>query len=325
MVGYSVDELRKMRYQDITPELYREVEDSIIREEMVKGGFSGYVEKEYIRKDGTRIPVEVAASVVKGSGGKPDMIWAVIRDITERKKMENQLLESKRLSAIGEVAAMVGHDLRNPLQALMNAQHQGIKILERLPSPLKAMAKKYRTMELIKTSDEQVRYMDKIVSDLQDYARPMKPELVETRLPELLDETLRAIAVPESVKISVQFEEGTQKVFADPALLRRAFTNLITNAFQAMPKGGRLAISASRSRDGLSIRFRDNGAGIPREDMDKLFTPLFTTKAKGQGFGLAVSKRLVEAHGGTISVESEVGKGSEFTISLPVNRKTKRK
>jgi signal transduction histidine kinase len=207
----------------------------------------------------------------------------------------------------------------------MNAQHQGIKILERLPSPLKAMAKKYRTMELIKTSDEQVRYMDKIVSDLQDYARPMKPELVETRLPELLDETLRAIAVPESVKISVQFEEGTQKVFADPALLRRAFTNLITNAFQAMPKGGRLAISASRSRDGLSIRFRDNGAGIPREDMDKLFTPLFTTKAKGQGFGLAVSKRLVEAHGGTISVESEVGKGSEFTISLPVNRKTKRK
>jgi len=108
------------------------------------------------------------------------------------------------------------------------------------------------------------------------------------------------------------------KIVADPQLLKRAFANIVTNALQAMPEGGKLTIKASRTEEETSVSFEDSGIGIPEENLPKLFHPLFTTKAKGQGFGLPVCKRIVEAHNGTITVNSQVGKGSTFTIRIPV-------
>jgi len=163
--------------------------------------------------------------------------------------------------------------------------------------------------------------MNKIVSDLQDYAKPIKPELAMTDLRELVYETLSALEVPANIKVSVKAKEHLE-LLIDPALIKRMFTNLILNALQAMPNGGELTIKASIKEESVSISFQDTGIGIPEENLPKLFKPLFTTKSKGQGFGLAVCKRIVEAHEGNITVCSEVGKGSTFTVNIPLKHET---
>ena len=162
--------------------------------------------------------------------------------------------------------------------------------------------------------------MDKIVSDLQDYARPVKPMPVEIGLHQLINKTLSSLTVPENVKVSIVVEKDFPKLMLDPTLMQRVFSNLITNAVQAMPNGGKLTIRASKKEETTLISIEDTGAGISDENLSKLFTPLFTTKAKGQGFGLPVCKRMVEAHDGNITVESKVGKGSTFTVEIPLRK-----
>lgn len=125
------------------------------------------------------------------------------------------------------------------------------------------------------------------------------------------------IRIPRNVKVSFKVSEPLPTVMIDPAVMRRVFTNLIMNAIQAMPKRGELGIGLYETDEFLFIAFKDTGIGIPERNMGKLFNPFFTTKAKGQGLGLAVCKKLVEAHGGRISVESKLGAGSTFTVKLP--------
>jgi signal transduction histidine kinase len=159
--------------------------------------------------------------------------------------------------------------------------------------------------------------MDKIVSDLQDYAVPLKPDLSQVNIAQLLKDALSKTQIPSNVNLSVHVDEGLQ-LMIDPLLMKRVFSNLITNAVQAMPEGGELTVDASKSDEEALVSFHDTGVGIPQEDFSKLFSPFFTTKAKGQGLGLPVCKRLVEAHGGEITVESRLGEGTIFTVTLPM-------
>jgi signal transduction histidine kinase len=175
--------------------------------------------------------------------------------------------------------------------------------------------------ELLDTIQEQITYMDKIVSDLQDYSQPLLPKLTETDLPNLIRQTLSTINIPEAVKVTVEIEKPAENAMIDPTLMRRTLANLTINAIQAMPKKGKLTIRARSKRDSTIMTIEDTGAGIPRKNLAKLFSPFFSTKAKGQGLGLAVCKRLVEAQGGTITVKSKPRKGTAFTIKLPRGRK----
>ena len=251
--------------------------------------------------------------------GKVKGFYALVNDITERKQMEQTLQKVERYAAIGEAAAMVGHDLRNPLQVIINRLYLAKKVTRDLSYPYSDVAAKLGLDELFKELEDQIIYMNKIVSDLQDYSKPLKPELVETSLRQLIDNTFSMIQVPQNIQVSIEAFEHP-KIMVDPGLMRRAFTNLIINAFQAMPSGGILTIRTSRTDDLAFISIRDTGVGIPRESIDRIFSPLYTTKAKGAGLGLPVCKRLIEAHNGNILVESQVGKGSTFTIKLPLTR-----
>lgn len=233
------------------------------------------------------------------------------KTLEELKISQEKLVKAERLAAIGEAATMVGHDLRNPLQAVVNMLYIANRTLE---------SDRYEDLRSInKEIEEQVQYMNKIVLDLRDYARPLKPKLAETSIHELISGTLLVIPVPETVQVSIEIEEesGFPELWADASLMRRVFANLITNALQAMPDGGRLTIRASDTGEAATIQFQDTGVGIPEENLDKIFQPLFTTKAKGQGLGLAVCKRLVKAHKGDIMVETELGRGTTFTIKVP--------
>jgi signal transduction histidine kinase len=215
---------------------------------------------------------------------------------------------------------MVGHDLRNPLQVITNTLYLSEKKSKFISITDKEILEKHGFLELRSGLKEQAEYMEKIVSDLQDYARPLKPKLVEIGLHKLIDKTLSSLTVPENVKVSIAIEKDFPKLTLDPTLMQRVLSNLITNAVQAMPDGGKLTIRASKKEETTLISIEDTGAGISDENLSKLFTPLFTTKAKGQGFGLPVCKRMVEAHDGTITVESKVGKGSTFTIKIPLRK-----
>jgi len=245
----------------------------------------------------------------------------VITRAFEHYRMEEKLRKAERLAAIGETAAMIGHDLRNPLQSIASTIYLAKSGYEKLPLPSRKLGERFGAVEMFKMIEEQVRYMNKIVTDLHDYSRPLQPQPAEISIPQLINDTLSTVTVPETVKVSVDVEEELKKLMVDPDLMKRLFTNLILNALQSMPKGGQLTIKISKKGEEESISFQDTGTGIPEENLDKLFSPFFTTKAKGQGLGLAVCKRLVEAHGGTISVESKVGEGSTFTVNLPLQQR----
>jgi PAS domain S-box-containing protein len=268
-----------------------------------------------LRRDGTTFPVIVYTAPIMREG-KTVGVRGIAIDITERKRMEARLVESQRLAAIGETAAMVGHDLRNPLQGIASTVYLAKKTLK---SP--KAEKRKEAAKLLNTLDEEVYYMDKIVSDLQDYAGPLTADLVETSLSNIIRNTISTTGIPRTVRVSVRVQKGLSKIMADPTLMRRVLTNLVTNALQAMPRGGRLTIRASKKRGVNVITVQDTGEGIARENMEKIFSPFFTTKARGQGLGLPVCKRLVEAQGGTITVKSKIGKGSSFTVEIPARTK----
>ncbi|MBS7615086.1 histidine kinase, partial [Candidatus Bathyarchaeota archaeon] len=210
---------------------------------------------------------------------------------------------------------MVGHDLRNPLQVIFYSVYLLKKMVDSASIPPEQKKSLNEQVDII---SEQAQYMNKIVSDLQDFAKPIKAELTEVYLRRLVDDALSSIQFKQNIELSIRIPDDFPTLMLDPLLMRRVFVNLFTNAVQSMPNGGKLTVSAFKGKDSVKIYVSDTGVGIPEENLGKMFTPLFTTKAKGQGFGLAVCKRLVEAHGGTINVESEVGKGSTFVISLPL-------
>jgi two-component system CheB/CheR fusion protein len=233
--------------------------------------------------------------------------------VEERTRM---LRNSTRMAAIGETAGMVGHDLRNPLQTIINSIHLATESMKSLGPPQNMRIEK--TLETIR---EQADFMNKIVSDLQDYARQPKPSFVEYDLQGLIDDARSSIAIPKTVEVSTSFEPGFPKLTVDPNLLRRAFTNIIANALQAMPDGGQLRIKAWKDKEVAAISFQDTGKGIPEDVKAKIFNPLFTTKEKGVGLGLAVTKLLIESHHGDVKVSSKVGEGTTFTVEIPLDRK----
>ena len=231
------------------------------------------------------------------------------------KDQAGKLVDAETLSAIGKTAGMVGHDIRNPLQSISSDVYLAKTELSEMPDG-KA---KEGIKESLEGVEKSVEYINKIVQDLQDYAKPNAPIAKETDLEALCQEVLvKNGGIPENINATCKVNGNAKKIITDQAMLQRILSNLVNNSVQAMPNGGKLEVSAYQDADSSVIEVQDTGGGIPEKVKSKLFTPLFTTKSKGQGFGLAVVKRLTEALGGTVTFESELGKGTKFTIRLPL-------
>jgi signal transduction histidine kinase len=224
-----------------------------------------------------------------------------------------QLKNSERLAAIGQTAGMVGHDIRNPLQAITSELYLEKLEIDTLPQS----EVKTNLLESIQSIEENLFYINKIVADLQDFARPLNPKKEQVDVEKTINEALEMIAVPSTIKTTVSAQKDLPQLILDSTLIKRILVNLIQNAVQAMPNGGKLTVSATIQRGQTKIEIEDTGEGIPVEVQNKLFTPLMTTKSKGQGFGLAVVKRMTEAMNGTVTFESEKGKGTKFTLQFP--------
>jgi PAS domain S-box-containing protein len=230
--------------------------------------------------------------------------------VEERTK---QLRDSERLAAIGATAGMVGHDIRNPLQAIIGDIFLAKTDLTYCPNS----EQKASVQESLSEIEKNVEYISKIVADLQDFAKPLNPTAMEIDLKRIIDEVANNRRIPENIQASIKVENGAEKIVVDSAYVQRILSNLVNNAVQAMPNGGKLTVHAYREGKDNVITVADTGVGIPEEAKSKLFTPLFTTKSKGQGFGLAVVKRMTEALGGTVTFESQAEKGTKFIVRLP--------
>ncbi|MGF3499146.1 MAG: sensor histidine kinase [Candidatus Methanosuratincola sp.] len=231
---------------------------------------------------------------------------------------QSNLEEVKRLAAVGQVAAMVSHDLRNPLQAIVYSVYNTEEEIKSLPGNTKSLLEEHGFIAFLENLKKQVGCMNKIVTDLQDYAKSTKPEFYAVDLHGIVEEALKSVSRPDNVAVVVNPDPALGRIRGDPQLIRRAFINLITNAFQAMPGGGSLEISIRKDGNYAQVSFTDTGVGISPENLKRLFDPFFTTKAKGMGLGLAICKKMIDAHRGSIDVQSELGKGTRFTIRLPI-------
>jgi PAS domain S-box-containing protein len=238
-----------------------------------------------------------------------------MEDLAAERAMK--LKDAERLATIGTTAGMVGHDIRNPLQAIVG----DLYLLECDLASMPEGGAKEGMKESLAAIKKSVDYINKIVLDLQDYARPIKPVRQETDFEKLCSDALFTNDFPKNIDVTYYVDEEAKKFFADPELVKRILTNLVNNAVQAMPKGGKLEIQAQKEDGEVVLTVQDSGVGVSPEHKDKLFTPLFTTKSKGQGFGLAVVKRMTEALRGTVTFESEEGKGTKFIVRLPATKK----
>jgi signal transduction histidine kinase len=253
----------------------------------------------------------------------------------ELQETQEQLIRTERLAAIGQLAASVGHELRNPLGIINNSVYY---LKMKLRDADEKMKKHLKIME------REILSSNKIINDLLGFTRERKPTLKEADINVMVEDALSRSPVPDNVTVITEPGENLPPLIADPDQIQQVFINLISNAAQAMTSsgsvetsnGGRLEIATKVEGGFIVAEFKDNGCGIPEENLEKIFEPLFTTKAKGIGLGLAVSRSLVEGHGGTIEVESpsaglrtgpstelgtgQVGRGTTFRVRLPIRR-----
>jgi signal transduction histidine kinase len=226
---------------------------------------------------------------------------------------EEYLRQQERLAILGEVAAEIAHEIRNPLTVIKMLIQS---IQDRIEGVTSSLLEK--DIEVI---GEKIRHMEKIVAQVLSMGRPGEVSLKPTDIKACLQESLsfmRFRLAQQRVLLETHYETQIPIILVDQGLISQVFLNIILNAIQAMPKGGTLTVSLKKGLDKIFIQFQDTGVGIPEEYMEKLFQPFFTSKNEGTGLGLAIVHRIVASHSGGIYVQSEVGKGSNFTIELPL-------
>ncbi len=228
-------------------------------------------------------------------------------DISEVKRLQEQIELRERLTALGEMSAGIAHELRNPMAVISGYLNLLSKKTDRAGQ------------ETIRSITSEIDGMNRIIGDLLTFARPASLNRVAVKVKEMIETCLANVlqAKGDGSRITAAVKVDDIEISVDEVLMRQAFTNLIQNAVEAMPDGGTLVIEAHGKRE-LKIVVRDTGTGIPEDQLKKIFLPFYTTKDKGVGLGLALVHKIVLSHGGRIEVESSAGKGTAFNVALPM-------
>ncbi|HLY08881.1 MAG TPA: ATP-binding protein, partial [Planctomycetota bacterium] len=308
--GYTAEEMQGQSYDLLLPEEVRETEESVLTQEAVeKDGFVRFSERIRRAKDGRRLSVDIASTLLRDKRGRPIGRSCILRDITEVKKIQQELLRTQSLAAVGELAATVAHEIKNPLAGISGA----IQVLA------EGMPKNDGRREVVGEILDQVRRLDNTVRDLLNFARPITPVRQEIDLPESVASAWKLLsAQPAAAGIRFALESDAPApalAKADPQLLRQVWVNLFQNAIEAMPKGGELRVRITPG-PAPRVEVRDSGSGIEAAGVEKIWRPFFTTKTRGTGLGLPIVKKIVDAHGGRIWCESEPMKGTSFFVEI---------
>jgi len=273
-------------------------------------------EKILLCKSGDKKPVLFSTSIILDE--KEELLGAVeiFEDLTELKTLQEEVRRHQTLVELGEMAASIAHEIRNPLGGIGGFA----TLLER------DLAGDEAKLKLLRRIIKGINELHKLTSDVLIYTRKMEPNIVSVNLKNALQEAISLIkmeAEEANVKIEYLYPKENIEVEIDIDLLKRMMLNLMKNAVHAMPQGGKLTIDLSWQllHNRFKVTVKDDGLGIEKDNLDKIFNPFFTTSSKGTGLGLAMVRRMVEAHKGSISVKSEIGQGTEFNITLPILQK----
>jgi PAS domain S-box-containing protein len=309
--------------------------DDIFRKSLA-GESSPSFELRLVRKSGEYFDADLCIAL--GSEGTTCTV-GIARDVSERKRAEGkirklneelearvrertkqledaqeELLRQEKLAILGRISGSIGHELRNPLGVMSNA----VYLLKMVLTEEDATTQEYLGI-IKKEIDNSLR----IITDLLDFARTRAPQVKATNARALIDESLGKCTLPANVELQNVVPVALPTLKVDPLQMGQVLQNLFTNAIQAMPTGGTLTLRGEQDSEGtVRLEIADTGAGISPGDMQNLFQPLFTTKAKGIGLGLVVCRNLTEANNGRIEVASEPGQGATFAVVLPIERRT---
>lgn len=309
-LGYTLAELRQMTLLDIVPPDQRKA----VREHLdhVFDAGLGSIQTQFVTKDGRLLDVEINASgQTDRTTGKVVQTRAYVRDITERKRLQDALQQKERLAAIGSMAVTLAHEVKNPLSGISGA----IQILADTPGTDASRSAIYREIQ------NQIQRLNRLVEDLLQFGRPLVPQREEVQIGSLILRIyaiLRDGADLRDVELRLTGDALARPVPLDPSLMQQMFANLFLNAAHAMKGRGTIQVSVDRDGDVLRVRVKDTGPGIPAAIADKLFQPFFTTKPQGSGLGLSICSRIVESHQGRIDAKKDGSPGAEFEIRLPL-------
>lgn len=315
--GYAPEEVIGKSINILMPTPFREQHDDYLHNYLTTGikkiiGIGREVQG--LRKDGSVFPIHLSVSEARISSRR--LFTGIVRDLTEQKRLERQVLHGERLATIGKMAAKVAHEIRSPLSSIsLNAElledelsgYEGVNTVE--------------AQSLLRSIIAEIERVTSLTEEYLQFSRLPESQVLNGDLNHLVDglvEFLRHEVRQKRIELNYAVNGAALQVRFDPVQLRRALLNIVRNAIEAMPKGGQLSITTARVEGKAVIRIRDNGVGISEEELERIFDPFFTTKDFGTGLGLAVVQQIIDEHCGQILCESKRGQGSTFSIFLPL-------
>jgi PAS domain S-box-containing protein len=305
-LGLSLEELRQMTPADIESSEYAARLPMRI-DELQRYGHHLF-ETVHVRQDGTTIPAELSSRLIEYDGELA--VLSIARDLTERKQMALVMVRTERLAAMGQLAAALAHEINNPLQSIGSSMELALDF------PLSDEER----LEYLEAVRQEIDRLMSLTGKVLDFARPIRLEREPISLSEVVRYaiTLAGKQLQHSrIRIDLDLPEDMPLVKASRDQLAQVFLNLVINAIEAMPSGGKLRISAHAENRQAILHFQDNGPGIPEQALETVFEPFHTTKEEGTGLGLAVSYSIIQQHGGTIAASNTPDGGALFTIVLP--------
>jgi len=322
LTGYTAEEMiGKIHITQIYPEgVAKEIMKKLRSPEFGGIGKFSPTQLNVVNKKGEEIPIQLSAALIYDGTGKELASVGIFTDLRHQLEMEKEiqeieqaLIQSEKLAAMGRLTSQIAHELNNPIYGIMNT-------LDLLKTEIPPESKRRRILEL---SLSETHRLAEMLRNMLSFSKPEEEQRRPINLNELIEGILLIMdkqMQEANVKVKTYFDEKTPEVMASTNQLRQVMLNMFKNAKEAMPKGGTLTIGTRKEKDKVTIHIRDTGVGIPAEGRAKIFEAFFTTKqkVKGVGLGLSVCYGIIKNHGGEIKVESEEGKGTHFTISLPL-------
>ncbi|MCG8550945.1 MAG: ATP-binding protein, partial [Desulfobacterales bacterium] len=278
-----------------------------------KGGLVSEQELKLTSSNGNAIPVSVTITKIVGSQDNFIGHVFILNDLSRIRALELEIKHKEKLAAVGILAAGVAHEVRNPLSSIKGYATYFSSLFDAQSDNKKAA----------NIMAEEVDRVNRVISELLEFARPIKLKLRRIRIFELVDKALRLIkyeADPAGIKIISSVEPALPEVEVDKDRLTQVLLNMFINAIQAMPSGGTLTVNVKAVENRARFEISDTGNGISPQDQANIFNPYFTTKKSGTGLGLAIAFKIIETHGGTITIESLKNKGTTFVISIPLEQ-----
>lgn len=316
LFGYRDAEVLGRHFSILVPKNLIESGELVhIGKETREKGFLRNYESERLTKDGRRIKINLTRTVLKDKLGKTRGTSAILRDVTEQKRLEQQVIHAEKLAAIGQLTAGLAHEMGTPLN-IISGRAEYLLSDNTCQDPCR---------ESLNVIIHQTERMVQLINNLLEFSRPHKAHFAKLDLTEVIEGVLSLLEtqlMKSNVKVDMRIAPGLPQIEADYHQLQQVFLNLMLNSVQAMPKGGMIALTVETNgeRGLIKASVADTGTGITEENLPKIFEPFFTTKDSGQGtgLGLAIVAKIMRDHGGTITAESPRGKGTTFRLTLPL-------